>query len=109
MTRANDTLVPIFSFLPFGGGAITVLFGEDIGSRANECVIRAGDALKAAPFDGLIELEPSYRSLLIIYSPLRSSDTAVENSIGNQIRALSSGSVTGRLWKIPTLCRRKRA
>ena len=109
MTSANDTLAPILSFLPFGGGAITDQFGEEIGSRANECVIRSGDVLKTAPFDGLIELEPSYRSLLIIYSPLRSSDTVVENAVWNQIRALSSGSVTRRLWKIPTICRRKRA
>ncbi|MDG2405340.1 MAG: carboxyltransferase domain-containing protein [Paracoccaceae bacterium] len=94
MTSINDTLVSILSFLPFGGGGINVQFEEEIILRANECVIDLGDALKAAPFYVLIELLPSYRSLLVICRPLRSSNTAVGNAVQNQTRALSSGCVT---------------
>lgn len=102
MTSTEKTLTPAPSFLPFGDSAVTVQFGEEIDADINDCVIRLGDTLQAAPFEGLVELVPTYRSLLVIYDPLRISGAAVENSIRDQLQPLSGRTTTRRLWEIPT-------
>lgn len=102
MISANDTPVPAHSFLPFGDKAMTVQFGEGIDVAANEAVIRLGDALEAAPFIGLVELVPTYRSLLVIYDPLEVSGASVEDAITERLQNLSHSRTSQRRWVIPT-------
>lgn len=59
--------------LPFGGAALLVEFGDTISPEANCRVIDLNDAILRANINGVEELVPTYRSLLVRYDPLKTS------------------------------------
>ncbi|MEM3536544.1 MAG: 5-oxoprolinase subunit PxpB [Candidatus Bathyarchaeia archaeon] len=67
-------------YLPSGDSALVVEFGETISSEANNMVIALNDAVCKAQIQGIEELVPTYRSLLIRYDP---SKTTYENLVCN--------------------------
>lgn len=102
MTYANITAALGPSFHPFGDSALTIEFGEEIDTEVNEAVIRLGAAIQNAPFDGLVEVVPTYRSLLVIYDPLQTSGASVEKTIQAQLETLADTRTVQRQWEIPT-------
>ncbi|MDQ0393875.1 5-oxoprolinase subunit PxpB [Labrys monachus] len=62
------TLVP--RFLNAGDGGLTVEFGSEISETVNIAVIALGDRLAARNPPGLLEIIPTYRSLLLLFDPV---------------------------------------
>jgi inhibitor of KinA len=60
-------------YLPFGDAALLVEFGDTISPEANCRVIDLNDAISRAHINGVEELVPTYRSLLVRYDPLKTS------------------------------------
>ena len=60
-------------YLPFGDSALLVEFGDAISLGANDRVIGLNDAILRADINGVEELVPTYRSLLVRYDPLKMS------------------------------------
>jgi inhibitor of KinA len=58
-------------YLPFGDSGLLVEFGKTISLTANQKVVALNDALKKAAIEGVGELVPTYRSLLVCYDPLK--------------------------------------
>ena len=58
-------------YLPFGDSALVVEFGRIISRAANQKVVALNYALKKAAIEGVGELVPTYRSLLVCYDPLK--------------------------------------
>ncbi len=55
---------------PVGDSALGVEFGAEIDPAINRCVHALAHALALEPLAGVVELIPTYRSLLIRYDPL---------------------------------------
>ncbi|MEC7122626.1 MAG: carboxyltransferase domain-containing protein, partial [Pseudomonadota bacterium] len=58
-------------FLAAGDGAMVVQFGAVIDPAVNARVTALAEALRGAAIDGVIDLVPTFRSLMIHYDPLR--------------------------------------
>lgn len=88
---------------PVGDGAFSVEFGDRIDPAANAKVM----ALCAAVLDGghipgLVEVVPSFRSVLVVVDPL------LYPMVEDRVRALAQDlpevpRAEGRLWEIPTV------
>ena len=73
--------------LPSGDQAITVEFDAEISDQVNDRVYALADAFLASPPPWLIELVPSYRSLLIQYDALQVDFDAVAATLGERVKA----------------------
>ncbi|MBW2441389.1 MAG: 5-oxoprolinase subunit PxpB [Deltaproteobacteria bacterium] len=66
-----------------GDRSLLVELGDDISPAVNQCVQELFTALDMQPIDGVRELVPSYRSLLVIYEPLKISPDDLKRAIGD--------------------------
>ena len=57
-------------FLLMGDRGLILEFGDEISREVNDKVRRMALAIHANPMEGIIEIVPTYRSLLIHYNPL---------------------------------------
>lgn len=69
MTRKTATSTTYPRVLPVGDTAFTVEFGDRVDVELNRRVHALDAYLQAHPPRGMVELVPSYRSLLVIYDP----------------------------------------
>jgi len=60
-------------YLPFGDSGLLIEFGETIDLKTNQRVIALNDVTLKANIEGIDELVPTYRSLLIRYDPQKVS------------------------------------
>jgi KipI family sensor histidine kinase inhibitor len=58
-------------YLPFGDSALLVEFGNNIDPETNQKVISLDRIIQKTKIEGVEELVPTYRSLLIRYNPLK--------------------------------------
>jgi KipI family sensor histidine kinase inhibitor len=89
--------------LPAGDTALVVEFGDRIDRALSARVNEAGRRVLAARLEGVVELVPSFRSLLVHYDPLATSQAALAEAIG--ALAMPSGDVgpPPRTWHVPVL------
>lgn len=66
-----------------GDRALIVELGDEISTEVNLRVRELTFALEENPLDGLVEIVPTYRSILIIYDPLKVGLTALKQKIKN--------------------------
>jgi inhibitor of KinA len=92
--------------LPVGDAAFTVEFGDRVDAALNRRVHALDAYLQRHPPEGLVEMVPTYRSLLVIYDPelvppakMRSALRALLALSGKDLAADAEG--TGRLVEIP--------
>ena len=65
MPQRTDDLVP--RILPVGDAAVLVEFGDSIDPAINDRVYSFAESVTAADIEGVEELVPTYRSLLVQY------------------------------------------
>ena len=65
MPQRTDDLVP--RILPVGDAAVLVEFGDSIDPAVNDRVYSFAESVTAADIEGVVELVPTYRSLLVQY------------------------------------------
>jgi inhibitor of KinA len=63
-------LYPETIFRLMGDRGLLLEFGDEISSEVNEKVRRMTLAIQAESVEGIVEIVPTYRSLLILYNPL---------------------------------------
>ncbi len=92
------------SFLDAGEQGLVVEFGTSIDPGINHRVHRAGARIIAARIPGIIEIVPTYRSVLVYFDPL----TIGRRQLGERIRTLigdggaeEAAAKTGRVIEIP--------
>ena len=89
------------TFLPSGDTAIVIEFGDQIDRAVSEEVLRLAARIHDSGIAGILELVPTFRSLLVHYDPLRL--TAAE--LIRSIQALPSDETaltqTRTLWHVP--------
>lgn len=92
-------------FLLAGDSSLVIEFGNEISPKINRQIRILMDSLKEANLEEIIELIPTYRSLLITYNPLISDSETLENKI-KELYSISTNQEEDRkitLIEIPTL------
>lgn len=70
-------------FLPAGERALVVEFGNEIAPEINARLRALTAALEAAPVPGVVEVVPTYRSLLVHFDPLTVAPEALEERLAH--------------------------
>jgi KipI family sensor histidine kinase inhibitor len=92
---------PSVRFLPLGDTGLTVEFGTAIDPALNAAVRSLDAALHAAPPPGLIETVPTFRSLLVHYNPLATSQADLTRAIETLLHRPGLASAPSRRWRLP--------
>lgn len=87
--------------LPSGDTALVVEFGEIVDRKINAQVMALADRIEAAGIDGVVELVPTFRSLMVHYDPLRVSNAALREEMLRLVVGLEAVVRQGPLWDIP--------
>ncbi len=89
-------------FLPSGDTGLTVQFGDRIDRQLSRRVVRFRSALEAAALPGVVETVPTYRSLLIHYDPLETTQARLIEEIGPVLRSdTGRDQAEARAWHLP--------
>lgn len=88
-------------FLDSGDTALVVEFGSVIDPAVNERVLALDAALAAAAIPGIIELTPTFRSLMIHYDPLQVGRAALIDRVTALEVSAEIGRRAARRWIIP--------
>ena len=90
-----------------GDEAIVVEFGNDISLTTNRQVHALAEAVNRSPIEGIIGIVPSYRSVLVQYDPLRTTQIEVCEALGSLLEELrlhpEEEAGRGRAVHIPVL------
>jgi KipI family sensor histidine kinase inhibitor len=88
---------------PLGDGGVVAEFGGDeISDEANAAVLALRRALDAERPHGVVETLPTYRSLLVVFDPLRTTAAAVRDAVlAAAVRADPASLPAGRLVTVP--------
>jgi KipI family sensor histidine kinase inhibitor len=88
-------------FLDAGELALTVEFGTQISDALSQRVLALDAALRADPPEGVQEVVPTYRSLMIHYDPLVLSRDSLVTRVRRLIGTGASVPQAGRHWVLP--------
>lgn len=93
--------------IPCGDSALTIQIGESIDAEANARIIALAHTVEAAArsgaLEGVLDIVPTYRSLLVRYDPERIRGA----ELGPRLLSISERALyvesTRRLWRVPCL------
>ncbi|WP_322517031.1 5-oxoprolinase subunit PxpB [Rhodopseudomonas palustris] len=88
--------------LPSGDAAITVDFGREISTEANQRVLALDGLLAQHAIAGVRETVPTYRSLLVHYDPEQIGFEALAEQLSALARShIEAATTAKRRWRIP--------
>jgi len=91
---------PSARYLPLGDTALTVEFGDVISLEVNRKVIALNEAVGKAGITGVVELVPTYRSLLIRYDPAKTSHEQLVSQIKEIEKALEEKPIEAQTRRL---------
>ena len=92
------------SFLPAGDQSLVVELGDSIDARTNRRVQGLTRAVESSGVAGIMDLVPSYRSLLVNYDPLEVTASELRDHIEKLVKKLKDRALRPeRVVWIPTL------
>lgn len=91
-----------FNITVAGDSAINLEFGNVISEKTNGIIRAAAQTLEADPIDGVIELVPTFCSLMVVYNPCVIGYDELTNQVRGKLRGLvaTTGGIH-RVVKIP--------
>jgi KipI family sensor histidine kinase inhibitor len=88
-------------FLAAGDSALVVEFGETADRAISERVLALADAIEARAIPGVVELVPTFRSLMVHYDPLRLAAADLEAEIAPLLGTLGAVRHHDRHFTLP--------
>ena len=88
--------------LPAGDTALVVEFGNTIDRALNARVIALADRIARAAIEGVVEVVPTFRSLMVHYDPVKLLYSEIEALVAALAAGLEAVRHVARLWTIPT-------
>ena len=101
MDTARPLTLSATRFLPCGDTALSVELGDRVDLGVNALVLALADRVKAAAVPGIVELVPTFRSLMIHYDPLTVAQSELKARLLPLLSGLNAAGGSGRLWRIP--------
>ena len=96
-----ETFRPTLRFLDAGDGGLVVELGQDIDETTNAAVMALAERLGEACLDGVLEVIPTYRSLLVQFDPLRLEKSVLVGEVEKAWAAATTVDRHASLWHIP--------
>ncbi len=87
--------------LPCGDTAFSVQFGDRIDRSLSARVMRLHALIRQDKPPGIVETVPTFRSLLVHYDPLRTSQAELLSAIRPMLDQLGTTSSEGTVWRLP--------
>jgi len=94
-------IMPEYKVLPAGDTALVVEFGDHIDRRLSSWVLALARRLNQVQLDGIVEIVPTFRSLMVYYDPLALSAAALTGRIVSLMEGLTATEQPGRTWRLP--------
>ena len=88
-------------FLASADSAVIVEFGDRADRAVSDQVLALGDRVRALGIAGVVELVPTFRSLMVHYDPLRTSARDLIAAIETALASKSVFERKRRLWRVP--------
>jgi inhibitor of KinA len=88
-------------FLPSADSAVIVEFGDRIDRAVSDQVLGLAARMRAADIAGVVEVVPSFRSLMVQYDPLRTSAAELIGAIRSLLTSETALDRKRRLWRVP--------
>jgi KipI family sensor histidine kinase inhibitor len=88
-------------FLPSADSAVIVEFGDRIDRAVSDQVLGLAALIRAADIAGVVEVVPSFRSLMVQYDPLRTSSAELIGAIQTLLTSKAALDRKRRLWRVP--------
>jgi inhibitor of KinA len=88
-------------FLPSGDTALVVELGDRVDRRVSALVLTLAARVKAAGLAGIVEVVPTFRSLMIHYDPLAVSQSELTARLEPLLPGLDAADSPGRNWRLP--------
>jgi KipI family sensor histidine kinase inhibitor len=92
---------PVTRFLNGGDTALVVEFGGSIDRRISALVLALAHRLETEAIPGIVELVPTFRSLMVHYDPLLLSHAELKRRLSPLLDGLEARKNSGRRWRIP--------
>jgi len=92
--------VPV-NFLPSGDSAVVVEFGDRIERSVSDQVLGLAARVRAAGIGGVVEVVPTFRSLMVHYDPLQTSSAELIGAIKALLIGETALNWHRRLWRVP--------
>ena len=91
-------------FLPVGDTGLSVEFGDQISAGVSEAVVALDRAIALQDITGVVEVVPSFRSLLVVYEPAETPFEALRQRVQSLIGPdLGSNQRPIRRWIVPVV------
>lgn len=90
-------------FLAAGDTALVVEFGERVDPAINHRVTQLAAAVRARGIEGVVDLVPTFRSLMVHYDPVATSAEILSASLRHVLSHPAGEAAPGRLWHLPVL------
>jgi len=88
-------------FLSSADSAVIVEFGDRIDRAVSEQVLGLAARMRASGVPGVIEVVPTFRSLMVHYDPLRTSAKHLIPAIERVLTSKTALDRKRRLWRVP--------
>jgi KipI family sensor histidine kinase inhibitor len=88
-------------FLPSADSAVIVEFGDCVDRAVSDQVLGLAARMRAADIAGVIELVPTFRSLMVQYDPLRTGSAELIGAIQSLLTSETALDRKRRLWRVP--------
>ena len=93
--------VPQPRYLAAGDSALVVEFGDQVDAHVSALVLGLGQKLESSKVEGVIEVVPTFRSLMVHYEPTRLSQANLKAAIAPLLKGLEAAEIVGRRWRLP--------
>jgi inhibitor of KinA len=97
--KRGDAQAP--RFLACGDTALCVEFGDQIDREVSARVLALADRIQGAEIAGIVELVPTFRSLLVHYDPSVSSQSNLRAALEPLVGNLDAAQRASRRWVLP--------
>ena len=94
-------------FLPCGDSALTVEFGDEISPDINRRIKSFTDQVELHPVSGVLDVIPTYRSVTVVYDPLRTSAKKLTAKLQKLVPGDAESGKTQRLVYLLPVCYEK--
>jgi len=92
--------VPV-KFLPSADCAVIVEFGDRIDRAVSDQVLGLAARVRSSEMSGVIEVVPTFRSLMVHYDPLRTGSAELVGAIQSLMASRITSDPKRRLWRVP--------
>jgi KipI family sensor histidine kinase inhibitor len=88
-------------FLPCGDTALAIELGDRVDRRISALVLALAARVQTAALAGIVEIVPTFRSLMIHFDPLTVPQSELRDRLEPLLSNLDAADSPGRLWRLP--------